>query len=333
MNQLLSWGIKRRKLVVGAMVFSLGVSMYYPVKSSYAEETTSVEKNVELGNVQPAEVTEVPSATQVPVTPEETTAPNTLVIKKKKCSYPKKIYKGQAFTVKGTIKSNHKLKSVEASIVSSEGKEECGVTKKAQSMKFDLSKVDEKMKFSELDAGKYTYEVQVTDTYGNHRTAIKKKFTVKESKWMWPVAGGTLGDGFRCKCSAHGGRHYGVDIKGVSKGTKIRAIRQAEVVYAQYHSGTSKSSFGNLVILYHGNGIYSYYAHCHSMKVKVGDKVEQGDVIATVGATGRTFGTHLHLELRKGPEFNGKYNNYKLLDKYRYKQFNPLKKNYLKYVR
>ncbi len=314
-------------------MFSLGISLYLPVKSMYAEEITSVEssENVPIEGAIP-EVMQTPTPTQTPVPPVTTEKPNTLVVKKKKCTYPKKLYVGQAFTVKGTIKSNHRMKTVEASIVAIDGKEAYGVTKKPKGTKFNLSKVDEKMKFSELDPGTYTYEVEVTDAYGNNRTAIKKEFSVKESEWMWPVANSTLGDGFRCRCFAHGGRHYGVDIKGVSTGAKIRAIREGEVVYAKYHRGASKSSFGKLVILYHGNGIYSYYAHCNSIKSKVGDKVEQGDVIATVGSTGRTFGTHLHLELRKGPEFNGKYNNYKLLDKYRYKQFNPMKKNYLKYV-
>ncbi len=334
MNKLLGWGIKRRKFVAGVMVVSLGISMYLPVKSLYAEGTTAVDNS--RGTVtgeQEQVAVEVPTETATPATPEVTSKPNTLVVKKKKCTYPKKIYEGQPFSVRGTIRSNHPIKSVAASIVTMEGKEAYGVTKKAKGTKFNLNKVDEKMKFSELQVGNYVYEVEVTDTSGNNRTAIKKEFTVQKCKWMWPVAGSTLGDGFRCRCSAHGGRHYGIDIKGVSTGTDIRAIRKGEVVYAQYHRGASKSSFGKLVILYHGNGIYSYYAHCNSMKVKVGDQVEQGDVIATVGATGRTFGVHLHLELRKGPEFNGKYNHYKLLDKYRYKQFNPLKKNYLKYVK
>ncbi len=334
MNKLLSWGIRRRKLVTGVVVLSMGVSLYLPVKSTYAEESAGVEKQE-----QPVAMEQMPVESQAPMAtpqselPQVTTKPNTLVVKKKKCSYPKKIYKGQAFTVKGTLTSNNEIKTVQASIVTTDGKAEYAVTKKTKGTKFNLSKVDDKMKFSELESGTYVYEVEVTDTYGNNQTALKKEFTVKASKWMWPVANSTLGDGFRCRCSSHGGRHYGVDIKGVSRGTNIRAIRDGEVVYAQYHRGAYKSSFGKLVILHHGNGIYSYYAHCNSIKSKVGTKVKQGDVIATVGATGRTFGTHLHLELRKGPEFNGKYNHYKLLDKYRYKQFNPMKKNYLKYVR
>jgi murein DD-endopeptidase MepM/ murein hydrolase activator NlpD len=44
-----------------------------------------------------------------------------------------------------------------------------------------------------------------------------------------------------------------------------------------------------------------------------------------MGATGAAYGTHLHLELRKGPAFSGNYNSYEFLDKYTYRQFNPMK--------
>lgn len=332
LNTLFCWGTGRRKWVMGAIVLSLGVSLCYLERRGYAETITAVEsqKTPELQETEEVSA-QISQAVETPA-PTPVVIPNTLVVTKKKCRYPKKIYEGQAFVIRGTLRSNHQIKEVAASIVATDGKQVCSVTKRGQGTKFDLHKIDEEMKFSELDAGTYTYEVAVTDSYGNNRTAIKKDFTVKKSKWMWPVANSTLGDGFHCGCSAHGGRHYGVDIKGVEKGTNIHAIREGEVVYAQYHRGTSKASFGKLVILYHGNGIYSYYAHCNAIKVKAGDKVLQGDVIATVGQTGRCFGTHLHLELRKGPDFRGKYNHYKFLDKYRYKQFNPMKKNYLKYI-
>ena len=53
--------------------------------------------------------------------------------------------------------------------------------------------------------------------------------------------------------------------------------------------------------------------------------MEKGEVISTMGATGAAYGTHLHLELRKGPAFSGNYNGYDFLDKYTYRQFNPMK--------
>lgn len=337
MNRILRKIIKRRRGFICGVVLTFGISACLPVKYLYAEEITGVEqaKNATESAVQAegensAQPEQTSSPSIVVPTPAATERPNTLVVKRKKCTYPKKIYEGQSFTLKGTIQANHKMKKVVASIVGDDGTQKCVVKRSAKSKKFNLSNVDEKLKFSELEAGTYKYEVTVTDTYGNAKKALSKEFSVKESSWMWPVEGGVMGDGYRCKCSSHGGKHYGVDIKGVSKGTKIHAVRDGEVVYAQYHGAASLASFGKLVIIYHGDGIYSYYAHCNSLRCEAGDKVKQGDVIATVGATGGAYGTHLHLELRKGPAFNGKYNYYKLLDKYKYKQFNPMKKNYLK---
>lgn len=327
MDHLLEQMIKKKRIIARIMILVMGLAICIPVQTLYAEEITTVENSE---NVTPAAVEEErqPEASQVPVSTER---PNTLVVKSRKCTYPKKIYEGQQFTIKGTIRANHKINKVVASIMDENGEKACSVRKRGKSKEFDLKKVDDNIKFSQLEAGTYKYEVEVTDNYGNNRVALEKEFKVKESSWMWPVENSVLGDGYRCKCSSHGGKHFGVDIKGVSRGTKIRAVKDGEVVYAQYHGASTLASFGKLVIIYHGNGIYSYYAHCNSLKCEAGDKVSQGDVIATVGATGAAYGTHLHLELRKGPAFNGKYNHYKLLDKYRYKQFDPMKKNYLRY--
>ena len=59
------------------------------------------------------------------------------MVKKKKCSYPKKIYEGQQFTLKGTLKANHKMQKVEASIIDARGKDTVAIKKKADSKKFD----------------------------------------------------------------------------------------------------------------------------------------------------------------------------------------------------
>ena len=53
-----------------------------------------------------------------------------------------------------------------------------------------------------------------------------------------------------------------------------------------------------MVVLNHGNGIETYYAHCSKLYANVGDKISQGDVIAAVGNTGNSTGPHLHLEIR-----------------------------------
>lgn len=88
------------------------------------------------------------------------------------------------------------------------------------------------------------------------------------------------------------GLHTGLDIAN-SKGTPIKAAASGVVTYAGY-----KGSYGYLVVISHGNGVETYYAHCNRLYVNAGDTVAQGAVIATVGSTGNSTGPHLHLEIR-----------------------------------
>ena len=88
--------------------------------------------------------------------------------------------------------------------------------------------------------------------------------------------------------------HKGVDI-GAPKGTAIKAAAAGTVTVAQYGYG---GGYGNYVIISHGNGVQTLYGHCTSLNVKVGEKVSQGQLIATVGNTGNSQGNHLHLEVR-----------------------------------
>lgn len=245
-------------------------------------------------------------------------------VKLKKASHPKKINRGSGFDVKGTLVSARKIKYVEAKIKDEDGKAIYKKKVKANKKKFNLKKVDNALKFSKLDKGNYVYDVTVTDQKQNKKGVIDDDFSVKQPKWMVPIQNPHWGDGWHCHCGTHHGRHYGWDILG--GGLSIHAASSGTVVYAKYHGGSSLGSFGKLIIIYHGNGVYSYYAHCSKLKVKAGQKVTTGDIIGKTGATGMAFGAHLHFELRKGPEFNGGYNSVKLVDKYTYKQFNPAKK-------
>lgn len=91
-----------------------------------------------------------------------------------------------------------------------------------------------------------------------------------------------------------GTSHKGLDI-GAPQGTAIKAAAGGTVTVAAYgYNG----GYGNYVIISHGNGIQTLYGHCTELKVNVGDKVSQGQLIATVGSTGNSTGNHLHLEIR-----------------------------------
>ncbi len=86
--------------------------------------------------------------------------------------------------------------------------------------------------------------------------------------------------------------HYGLDI-AAPVGTIIRAADSGIVDIAGWVRG-----YGRLVRINHQNGFFTYYGHCSKLLVKVGDKVEKGEEIALVGATGRATGPHLHFEIR-----------------------------------
>lgn len=88
------------------------------------------------------------------------------------------------------------------------------------------------------------------------------------------------------------GTHTGLDI-ATSKGTPIAAAAAGTVSWASRRGG-----YGNLVVIDHGNGVQTYYGHCNTINVSVGQYVSQGQTIATIGSTGNSTGPHLHLEVR-----------------------------------
>lgn len=93
--------------------------------------------------------------------------------------------------------------------------------------------------------------------------------------------------------------HTGLDI-ACNTGTDIKVVSNGTVTF----SG-KKGSYGNLIIVDHGNGVETWYGHCSKLYAKVGDTVTAGDVVAAVGSTGNSTGPHLHFEIR----INGEHVN------------------------
>ncbi len=91
--------------------------------------------------------------------------------------------------------------------------------------------------------------------------------------------------------------HNGADIP-VPYGTDIYAANDGTVVTATEHW-----SYGNYVMIDHGGGVYTLYAHNSKLCVKVGDKVKRGQVIAKAGSTGQSTGSHCHFSIREKGEW------------------------------
>jgi murein DD-endopeptidase MepM/ murein hydrolase activator NlpD len=105
-------------------------------------------------------------------------------------------------------------------------------------------------------------------------------------KWLWPAAG-SISQGYRPW-------HKAVDIANRSGGPILAADAGTVIV-----SGwPDNSGYGNRVILDHGNGYKTLYAHMSKLAVKAGQTVKRGDKLGDMGSTGRSTGTHLHFEIR-----------------------------------
>ena len=90
-------------------------------------------------------------------------------------------------------------------------------------------------------------------------------------------------------------RHRGIDIAGPT-GTLIYAALDGMVEISGWNSG----GYGYQIVLRHSNGMKTRYAHSSKLFVSVGQKVTKGEVIALMGSTGRSTGSHLHFEVVVG---------------------------------
>jgi murein DD-endopeptidase MepM/ murein hydrolase activator NlpD len=112
--------------------------------------------------------------------------------------------------------------------------------------------------------------------------------TASASGFVWPVSGSVVSPfGLRW-----GRMHEGIDISAGS-GTPVAAASSGTVISAGYMGG-----YGNLVVIDHGGGLATAYAHLSGYAVGSGQSVSQGQVVGYVGCTGHCYGPHLHFEVR-----------------------------------
>ena len=129
-----------------------------------------------------------------------------------------------------------------------------------------------------------------------------------DGTFAWPCPGYTR---VTSRMKYRWGRwHKGIDIgTGGVTGKTVVASAAGTVIYRAYQSGTSASpGYGNYVIIYHGNGFCSLYAHMNSVSVSMGQSVSQGQ---TIGYSGNTGGVapHLHFEIRKASSVSNFFGN------------------------
>jgi len=129
-----------------------------------------------------------------------------------------------------------------------------------------------------------------------HRTR-RLQASIKATPSMWPVEGRLL-SGFATRTdpfSGEGAFHKGVDISAPT-GTPVRSAAEGVVVTAEMVGG----GYGRLVVIDHGGGVQTYYAHLSRFNAHTGQEVHRGDTIGFVGSSGRTTAPHLHYEVRVG---------------------------------
>jgi murein DD-endopeptidase MepM/ murein hydrolase activator NlpD len=114
---------------------------------------------------------------------------------------------------------------------------------------------------------------------------------------LWPVDGRLMGPfGQRTDPFSEEGSefHKGVDISAPT-GTAVRATADGIVIYSEWSNG-----YGRLVVIDHGGGIQTYYAHLSRFYAQTGQEVRRGELVGTVGSSGRVTAAHLHYEVRVG---------------------------------
>lgn len=121
--------------------------------------------------------------------------------------------------------------------------------------------------------------------------------------FCWPSVSTTITSPYGTRTHPITGKvktHTGLDI-GAAHGTNIFAAADGTVLISGWNSG----GYGNYVVIDHGGGLTTLYAHCSSLLVSAGQKVSRGQVIAKCGSTGMSTGPHLHFEVLK----NGNHTN------------------------
>ena len=133
-------------------------------------------------------------------------------------------------------------------------------------------------------------------TVGTKKVTSSTKYITGSGRFIWPVPN------YKYCSRWYSSGHKGVDICAAA-GTPIYATASGTVTKAGYNKAGAGTGYGYSVVVNHGGGYTSVYAHCLSLAVHAGQSVKQGQLIGYVGSTGRSSGNHCHFEIR----LNGSY--------------------------
>ncbi|MEV0239632.1 M23 family metallopeptidase [Streptomyces sp. NPDC050674] len=146
------------------------------------------------------------------------------------------------------------------------------------------------------------------------KKAAAKKAAAKKAKpsWVDPVKKYTLSASFAQNGGMWAHKHSGQDF-AVPSGTQVVATHGGTVVKAGGNGAGDGPAYGNAVVIKHGNGTYSQYAHLSKVEVRIGQIVKTGQEIAKSGNTGNSSGPHLHFEIRTTPNYGSAVDPVKFL--------------------
>ena len=142
--------------------------------------------------------------------------------------------------------------------------------------------------------------------------AAAKKKAKKKPGWVDPVAKYTLSARFNQAGGMWSHKHSGQDF-AVRTGTNVVATHGGTVVKAGGNGAGDGPAYGNAIVIKHGGGLYSQYAHLSRIDVRIGQVVKTGQHIALSGSTGNSSGPHLHFEIRTTPNYGSAMDPLKFL--------------------
>ncbi|GGW40158.1 M23 family metallopeptidase [Streptomyces caelestis] len=144
------------------------------------------------------------------------------------------------------------------------------------------------------------------------KAAVQKAAAKAKPSWVDPVKKYKLSASFAQNGGMWQSTHSGQDF-AVPSGTQVVAAHGGTVVKAGGNGAGDGPAYGNAVVIKHGNGTYSQYAHLSKVEVRIGQVVKTGQEIARSGNTGNSSGPHLHFEIRTTPNYGSAVDPVKFL--------------------